>query len=129
MTEQRFEQLADRIADAVAERVLERLAAADVAGQADAPGEMLTVREVAERTGRSHDWVRQHAAELGVERIGEGVKPRLLFPRARIEALLSGERNGEPTPEAEHGVPHTPRNRRRPPSAEVPLLRYDGYEG
>ncbi len=122
MSPDRFDALADRIADAVAERVLDRLAERDAR---QAPGEMLTVAEVAHRTGRSPDWVRGHAEELGVRRIGHGVKPRLYFPAARIEALLGGERNGD----AEAEEPTRSRRPARVPPSEVELLDYDGYGG
>lgn len=120
-------ELAPRVAEKVAEIIEREQGAEEPLATAVAnrtAGEMLTVAEVAERTGRSHDWVRQHATELGVERIGEGPKPRLYFPPARIEALLSGERNGSGEPEPAD----PPRRRRQPPalSSEVELLPYEG---
>ena len=42
--------------------------------------EWLAPKELAQRLGRSVDFVYSHSAELGAKRVGDGPRPRLLFP-------------------------------------------------
>jgi hypothetical protein len=42
--------------------------------------EWLAPKEVAQRLGRSLDFVYEHSSELGAVRVGNGPRPRLLFP-------------------------------------------------
>ena len=52
---------------------------------AAAPAErLLTAKEVAERFNVDRGWVYAHARELGVIRIGSGVRPRLRFDPALV---------------------------------------------
>ena len=94
----------DAIADLVAERVVARLLSADAAGrlavrpptalagretQRTATERLLTAREVADRFGVSAEWVRDHAADLGVIRLGDGPRPRLRFDAETVAAALT----------------------------------------
>lgn len=57
---------------------------------------LMTVDEVAEMLRVSPDWVRDHADELGVFRLGSGPVGRLRFDRARVlEAIDSRTRRPE----------------------------------
>lgn len=79
----------EHLADLVAQRVAERLFTAGDHGpvlsfRSHGP-RVLTAREVAERLGRSVDWVREHRGELGLVP-GPGARPRLLFNAEAVEA-------------------------------------------
>lgn len=60
------------------------------------PAELLSAAEVARWWGVARRWVYEHAEELGAERLGEGVRPRLGFEAAKVRdrlgAPLSGRR-------------------------------------
>ena len=68
--------------------------------------EWLAAKEFAQRLGRSLDFVYSHADELGAIRVGNGPRPRLLFPADSVSSgdfpLDSAERpsarrrNGDP---------------------------------
>lgn len=75
-------------------QIIERTARRVVELQREAPessadARLLSPAEVAIRTGRSVDWVREHADDLGVLRVGDGPKPRLYFRAAAVDAHLS----------------------------------------
>jgi hypothetical protein len=105
--------------EAIARRVVELLREAKV----PADPSLLTVAEVAARFGVSRGFVYEHAAKLGVIRLGDGPKPPLRFDASRVAEML--------TP-AEVGPPQLRRRRRRvrrpattTPSG-VPLLSIRG---
>jgi hypothetical protein len=52
------------------------------------PAELLSAAEVARLWGVARRWVYEHADELGAERLGEGVRPRLGFETGRIRDRL-----------------------------------------
>ena len=68
--------------------------------------EWLAAKEFAQRLGRSLDFVYSHADELGARRVGNGPRPRLLFPADSVssgdfpldsaERPLSPRQNGDP---------------------------------
>ena len=105
--------LHELVVEATARRVVELLReeALPVAGKP------LTVAQVAEMFGRSHEWVRDHRAELGVLP-ATGTRPRLIFDARRV-----GEFMRAPTPEAtESAEPHARRRRRsRSTAALLPI--------
>jgi hypothetical protein len=65
LSPQQLQELAGLIADRLAAR------------QA---GELLDASELAQRINRSRDYVYEHAAALGALRLGDGPRPRLMFP-------------------------------------------------
>lgn len=71
--------LDDAVLDAIVRRVVALL-------QIDrqAPDGLLSAAQVAARLGVQRSWVYDHAEELGVVRIGEGLRPRLRFAPAAI---------------------------------------------
>lgn len=74
----------------------------------DAPGEraLLTAGQVAARFGVDRSWVYAHAHELGVVRLGFGLRPRLRFDPAVVAQRLITERAARP---AVVGPPSTTR--------------------
>jgi len=76
----------DEFAEAVARRVVELLAdqPSSPAPPASTGPRLLTARQVADRLGRSTDWVRSHRVELG-QVPGVGARPRLLFDAAAVD--------------------------------------------
>lgn len=84
-------RLAERLADRICERLAERLDANIPAG----PGDLLDAAEVARLLGCERGWVYEHKAELGAVRLGAGSRPRLRFPRARVEAIARREERPE----------------------------------
>lgn len=65
----------DRLAERLADRVLQHVD--DKLGRLTT--DLIDTSELAKRLGRSVEFVRDHADELGVVRIGDGPKPRLFF--------------------------------------------------
>src|ERR1051326_1360619 len=49
----------------------------------------VSVEAVARHLGVKAAWIRQHADELGVVRLGSGAKPRLRFQLRRVDELLA----------------------------------------
>jgi len=78
-------------------------------------GGLLTTSEVARNFGVSDAWVRQHAEELGVRRLGSGTKPRLRFDSAvvrdRLCSCSSGRRSQEVESPARTPTQQKPRQR------------------
>jgi hypothetical protein len=70
------------LADMVADRLAGRLA------ETRSDGGLLTTAQVAARLSTTPEWVRDHADELGVIRIGMGPRPRLRFHPPVIDAWL-----------------------------------------
>lgn len=58
------------LADLIADRIAARYA-----------GELIDATELAKRIGRSRDYVYANADALGALRLGDGPRPRLMFPR------------------------------------------------
>jgi hypothetical protein len=58
---------------------------------------LLTAAEVARSYGVSAQWVRDHASDLGVLRLGDGPRPRLRFDAERVATALnaSAAREGD----------------------------------
>jgi predicted DNA-binding transcriptional regulator AlpA len=71
--------IAEAVADVLAERGLVVYAGPSSSAR------VLKVAEVARLLGRSSAWVYEHAAELGVIRMGTGPKARIGFDLATIE--------------------------------------------
>lgn len=104
-----IEAMRDTLAEsveAIARRVVElQTEAAEISSDA----RLLSPADVATRIGRSVDWVREHADELGVLRVGDGPKPRLYFRAAAVDAHLGRlekcSRGTGPAPHAPLGRP------------------------
>lgn len=77
------EEIARRVAELVADRIRE-------------PLRLLDTRTVARMLAVSEEWVREHAAELGAIRVGDGPKGALRFDAARVNAALDGRRLDRP---------------------------------
>ena len=76
--------------DAIASRVVELLRdEARLGHHVDTPA-------IATMLGVSDDWVREHAAELGAVRIGDGPKGALRFELRRVRAALDRRRLARP---------------------------------
>jgi len=106
------------LADAIAERL-----ASPPPPSAAAPY-LLTARQVADRLGRSTDWVRDHRADLGVLP-AEGERPRLLFDRERVDAFVHADAVlGARAPLAAPAPAH-----RRRTTPQAPLLPIRGRGG
>jgi hypothetical protein len=59
-------------------------------------GHHLDTTAVATMLGVSGDWVREHAAELGAIRVGDGAKGALRFDIKRVKAALDRRRLRQP---------------------------------
>jgi hypothetical protein len=85
-------ELAHRVADLVNEQL-------DTTAPAPPPvdndGRLLSAAQVATRWGVDRSWVYDHADDLGVRRLGTGVRPRLRFDAAAVAAYLE---DAEATP-------------------------------
>ena len=77
------EEIARRVAELVADRIRE-------------PLRLLDTRTVARMLAVSEEWVREHAAELGAIRVGDGPNGALRFDAARVRAALERRRLGRP---------------------------------
>ena len=78
-----IEEIARRVAELVADRIRE-------------PLRLLDTRTVARMLAVSEEWVREHAAELGAIRVGDGPNGALRFDAARVRAALERRRLGRP---------------------------------
>lgn len=116
------ETIAALVAAHVTRELEDRLGAAPTAGLVDAA-------EVAQRFGVTAEWVRDHADELGVVRLGDGPRPRLRFDlRAVAERIARSRGEGSQPSDA------APRRRsldraRQPSGTGVPLLPIRGQSG
>lgn len=79
VTEAATEEIARRVAELIADRVRE-------------PFHLLDTQTVARMLAVSEEWVREHAAELGAIRVGDGPKGALRFDVARVRAALDRRR-------------------------------------
>lgn len=77
------EEIARRVAELVDDRICE-------------PFRLLDTRTVARMLAVSEEWVREHAAELGAVRVGDGPKGALRFDAARLRAALERRRLDRP---------------------------------
>jgi hypothetical protein len=59
-------------------------------------GHHVSTTAVATMLGVSGDWVREHAAELGAVRVGDGPKGALRFDVRRVREALEQRRLGKP---------------------------------
>jgi hypothetical protein len=73
------EEIARRVAELVDHRIRE-------------PFRLLDTKTVASMLAISEEWVREHAAELGAVRVGDGPKGALRFDAARVRAALEHRR-------------------------------------
>lgn len=77
---------------------------------------LLTTAEVADAIGFSEEWVREHAAELGGRRVGNGRRSALRFDAAGIDRWWR-TRTAEPQDITEK--PQRPGPRRSPSGVEL----------
>jgi hypothetical protein len=114
------------LADLVAER-LQRVQQAP-APPASAPC-LVNASTVAEAIGMSAPWVREHAAELGGQRMGDGPRPRLRFDLEKARAAWAA-RSASERPSVPDSAPQPGSRRRRstPSGSSVPLLPVRGAE-
>lgn len=102
----------DELAHRVAHLVHEQLDAPETAAPAvEDDGRLLSAAQVAARWGVDRSWVYDHADDLGVRRLGTGVRPRLRFDPAEVEAYLAA---GEAMTAAKSGRQAGPDVRRSP---------------
>jgi len=103
-----------RLAELVAEHVVALHPSSEVQRGA-AANRMLTAREVGERYAIDVQWVREHATELGVVRLGQGPKAPLRFDPDAVTAHLAscstGRRAKEGGPPAREPIQRKPRHR------------------
>ena len=82
--------IADRMADRVADRVIAGLlASVDAPAEASRPATLVDAATVARALGVSRQWVYEHRAELGAQRLGAGERPRLRFDLERARAVFT----------------------------------------
>jgi hypothetical protein len=94
----------ERVVPDVAERVAQLLAESTAPAQRTG---LVDAAAVADELGVSRAWVYEHADELGVERIGEGERPRLRFDLTRARAAFArsaGERSQGPRSQSTSGI-------------------------
>jgi hypothetical protein len=77
------EEIARRVAELVDDRIRE-------------PFRLLDTKTVARMLAVSEEWVREHAAELGAVRVGDGPKGALRFDAVRVRAALERRRLDRP---------------------------------
>jgi hypothetical protein len=77
-------------------------------------GRLLSAAQVARRWGIDRSWVYAHADDLGVRRLGTGVRPRLRFDPVRVAAYLEPLDLASARPDGRSGVADV---RRSPPIA------------
>jgi hypothetical protein len=83
------------------------------------PKRFLTTAEVAEMLAMSPEWVREHAAELGAMRLGDGPKGHLRFDEERVLAAMEKRRVAAAQPQTPRARP----GRRPQPHDDVELLK------
>jgi hypothetical protein len=127
----------DRVSSTPAEPVVVELGDRSVEALADAlagrlrgtapptPGTTLvTAAAVSVMLGCTVAWVRQHQADLGVIKVGDGPRPRLLFDASIVAERVvscSASRKSE-RPESPVRTGPTPRGRRSPLGTDVEML-------
>jgi hypothetical protein len=80
---------------------------------------LVTAAVVAQRLGVSRGWVYEHAAMLGVRRLGSGPKARLRFDLEEVDRALRAQPTPPDLPNAE---PTAIRRRRSRQSEGIELL-------
>jgi predicted DNA-binding transcriptional regulator AlpA len=80
---------------------------------ADADGRLIDAAEVAERLGKSRDWVYENRAELGAVAMGDGPRPRLGFPLSAVIAYSTNRCTPSPAAPAVEPEPRRCSGRRR----------------
>lgn len=120
-----LELFAELVADRVAARVMREAQQnrSAVAGNKDPL--VLTARQVAERLGRSIDWVREHRNELGLIP-SVGARPRLLFAATTVEAWASTQEVPEWPPWPQDAPVRARPRRSRSPRTATDLLPIRG---
>jgi hypothetical protein len=83
--------------------------------------DLLDAAEVARILGCGRGWVYEHKAELGVVGLGDGPRPRLRFPRARVEEIVGSAALGGRS--SDRSALRLPRTARR---AAAPLIEIKG---
>jgi hypothetical protein len=83
-----LDDLAHRVADLVHEQL--GTPAPALAPPVPDEGRLLSAAQVAARWGVDRSWVYDHADDLGVRRLGTGVRPRLRFDPVKVAAYLDG---------------------------------------
>ena len=81
----------DDLARRVADLVVEHLDTPPSPVQDE--GRLLSAAQVAQRWGVDRSWVYDHAEDLGVRRLGTGVRPRLRFDPVEVAAYLDGAKS------------------------------------
>lgn len=74
---------------------------------------LIDATDVAERFGKTRDWVYDHADDLGAVRLGDGPRPRLAFDSQRVAAYIDGQVARPTPPPTEIETPRPRRRRRR----------------
>jgi hypothetical protein len=99
-----LDELAHRVADLVNQQhaVPEPVVADE--------GRLLSAAQVAARWGIERSWVYEHADDLGVRRLGTGVRPRLRFDPVRVAAYLERPGRAAAAPVGESGGPDVRRS-------------------
>lgn len=112
------------LADLIADRIL--------AGGTVSPdaSELVDAAKVARRFGVSVEWVRDHADELGVVRLGDGPRPRLRFDLEQVRRAMAARQTSDdsPPPPEPASPPVHARRRRRGATADAQLLPIRGGE-
>ena len=83
--------------------------AEEAAEEQPPPPRQLTAAEVAEWWGVERSWVYDHAAELGVRRLGSGPRPRLRFDPEEVAERLGAPLPGSRDMHRSHPVDADPR--------------------
>jgi hypothetical protein len=95
----------DELAHRVADLLHEQLDAPTPPVQTvEEDGRLLSAAQVAARWGVDRSWVYEHADDLGVRRLGTGVRPRLRFDPVRIAAYMEPPDSAAVAPPAGGGV-------------------------
>ncbi len=118
MTRDELEELAELVADRLRDIVAPRV-------------ELLDAGQLAERLGRSREFVRDHAAELGAVRLGSRLAfrwPDALNGLRSVEAARSGS-GGSAQPEKPATAGRSAHRRSRRAGTGAPLLPVKGSGG
>ena len=88
-----IDRLAERVAELLEPRLVqllsERLEHRETESEPGHEPGLIGVADLARHLGRSPDWVRAHAEDLGVVRFGDGTgKPRLWFDIATVDERI-----------------------------------------
>jgi hypothetical protein len=124
-------ELSPETVDAIARRVAELLTAKPADATPDAQ-RLVDAAELARRLRVTPAWVREHADELGVVRIGEGPRPRLRFAVDRAMQAYNKrsdpDRTIPPATTSRSGVGSSRRQRRASPMSGAQTLAVPAWE-